>query len=87
MSMSSEVMKWYLHLPSTYDNWKVLSKIFYGTTYELQVFALNKAFSTKQRCKTLSVYYGELIKNFSELDHHDKVIMESDKEMLKLIEN
>ena len=31
--------------------------------------------------KTLSVYYGELTEIFGELDHHDKVIMESENDV------
>ncbi|KAF9666367.1 hypothetical protein SADUNF_Sadunf16G0222100 [Salix dunnii] len=61
---------------------RALSKAFYDGTYELQVLALNKKdFSPIQRCITIFAYYGELTKKFSELDHHDKVIMESDKDV------
>ena len=78
MSMSPEIMKRYIRLPTTRDIWKALSKAFYDGADELQVFTLNqRAFSAKQNDKTLSVYYGELTEIFSELDHRDKVIMES----------
>jgi hypothetical protein len=71
-----------MHLPTARDIWKALSKAFYDGTDELQLFALNKkAFSTKQRGRTLSVYYGELTEIFSELDHRDKVIIESEKDV------
>ena len=33
------------------------------------------AFSAKQKGRPLSIYYGELTKIFSELDHRDKVVM------------
>ena len=33
------------------------------------------AFSTKQNDIPLSIYYGELIEIFSELDHRDKVVI------------
>jgi hypothetical protein len=80
MSMSPEIMKQYLRLPTTRDIWKALSKVFYDGTDGLQVFALNKKdFSAKQKGRALSVYYGELTEIFSELDHRDKVIMESEK--------
>ena len=34
-----------------------------------------RAFSAKQNGKPLSIYYGEMSEIFSELDHHDKVVM------------
>ena len=46
------------------------------------MFVLNqRAFSAKQSGRTLSVYYGELTEIFCELDHHDKVIMESENDV------
>ena len=80
--MSPEIMKWYLRLPTTRDIWKALSKDFYDGADELQVFVLNqRAFSTKQNGRTPSIYYGELTEIFGELDHHDKVIMESENDI------
>ena len=35
----------------------------------------------KQNGRTLSVYYGELIEIFCELDHRDKVIVESENDV------
>ena len=76
MSMSPEIMKCYLRLPTAYEIWDALSKTFYDGSGELQVFTLNqKAFTAKQHGKTLSLYYGELIEIFQELDHRDKVVM------------
>ena len=76
MSMSPEIMKRYIRLPTARDIWKALSKAFYDGADELQVFTLNqRAFSAKQNGKPLSIYYGELTKIFSELDHHNKVVM------------
>ena len=76
MSMSPEIMKRYLCLPTTYKIWDALSKTFYDGSDELQVFTLNqKAFTSKQHGKTLSLYYGELIEIFQKLDHRDKVVM------------
>ncbi|KAJ8647938.1 hypothetical protein MRB53_000961 [Persea americana] len=47
-----------------------------------KVFVLNqRAFSAKQNGRTLSVYYGELTEIFGELDHRDKVIMESENDV------
>jgi hypothetical protein len=78
MSMSLEIMKWYLRLPTARDIWKALSKVFYDGIDELQVFSFNKkALYVIQRGRALSVYYIELTKKFNELDHHDKVIMKS----------
>ncbi|KAK2980865.1 hypothetical protein RJ640_003092 [Escallonia rubra] len=77
MSMSPEIMKRYIRLPTARDIWKALSKAFYDGADELQVFVLNqRAFSAKQNGQTLSAYYGELTEIFGELDHRDKVIME-----------
>ena len=76
MSMSLEIMKQYILLPTTRDIWKALSKAFYDGSDEFQVFTLNqRAFFAKQNGKPLSIYYGELIEIFSELDHRDKVVM------------
>ena len=41
MSMSPEIMKRYIRLPTAQDIWKALSKYFYDGAYELQVFVLN----------------------------------------------
>lgn len=80
--MSLEIMKWYNHLPTPQDVWKSLSQAFYDGANELQVFVLNqRAFSAKQNGRTLSVYYGELTEIFGELDHCDKVFMESDNDV------
>ena len=82
MSMSPEIMKRYIRLPTARDIWKALSKAFYDGADELQVFSLNqKAFSAKQNGRALSVYYGEVMEIFGELDHRDKVVMESEKDV------
>ncbi|KAK2988057.1 hypothetical protein RJ640_001998 [Escallonia rubra] len=82
MSMSPEIMKRYIRLPTARDIWKALSKAFYDGSDELQVFVLNqRAFSAKQSGRTLSAYYGELTEFFGELDHRDKVIMESENDV------
>ena len=48
MSMSLEIMKPYLHLPTAQEIWSALSKAFYDGSDELQVFTLNqKAFTVK----------------------------------------
>ncbi|KAK2986258.1 hypothetical protein RJ640_021827 [Escallonia rubra] len=82
MFMSPEIMKRYIRLPTARDIWKALSKAFYDGSDELQVFVLNqRAFSAKQNGRTLSAYYGELTEIFGELDHRDKVIMESENDV------
>ncbi|KAK3013785.1 hypothetical protein RJ639_010144 [Escallonia herrerae] len=82
MSMSPEIMKRYIRLPTARDIWKALSKAFYDGSDELQVFVLSqRAFSAKQSGRTLSAYYGELTEIFGELDHRDKVIMESENDV------
>ena len=76
MSMSPEIMKFYICLPTARDIWKAMSKAFYDGADELQVFTLNqRAFSAKQNGRPLSLCYGELTEIFSELDHRDKVVM------------
>ena len=76
MSMSPEIMKRYIRIPTAQDIWKALFKSFYDGANELQVFTLNqRAFFAKQNGRPLSVYYGELTEIFSELDHRDKVVM------------
>ena len=76
MSMSSEIMKRYLRLPTAQEIWSALSKAFYDGSNELQVFTLNKkAFTAKQSDRSLSEYYKEITEIFCELDHRDKVVM------------
>lgn len=76
MSMTPEIMKRYLRIPTAYEIWSALSKAFYYGSDELQVFALNqKAFATRQNGSSLFEYYGELVEIFRELDHRDNVKM------------
>ncbi|KAH9768480.1 Integrase catalytic domain-containing protein [Citrus sinensis] len=83
ISMSPEIMKRYLRIPTAYEIWDALSKAFYDGSDELQVFTLNqKAFSTKQNGQPLSKFYGELIEIFRELDHRDKVVMKNPKDVV-----
>ncbi|KAL5723467.1 hypothetical protein ACHQM5_006866 [Ranunculus cassubicifolius] len=75
-------MKRYIRLATAREIWNAVSKAFYDGADELQVFVLNqRAFSAKQNGRTLSTYYGELVEIFGELDHRDKVIMESEKDV------
>ena len=54
MSMSPEIMKRYICLPTARDICKALSKAFYDGEDELQVFTLNqRAFSAKQNGRPL----------------------------------
>ena len=76
MSMSLEIIKRYLRLPTAQEIWSILSKAFYDGSDELQVFTLNqKAFTAKKNDRSLSEYYGALTEIFCELDHRDKVVM------------
>ena len=76
MSMSPDIMKHDLRLPTAQEIWKALSKAFYDGSDELQVFTLNqKAFTTRHTGKSLSGYYGELTEIFCELDLRDKIVM------------
>ncbi|KAH9766022.1 hypothetical protein KPL70_002047 [Citrus sinensis] len=83
ISMSPEIMKRYLRIPTAYEIWDALSKAFYDGSDELQVFTLNqKAFSTKQNGQPLSKFYGELVEIFRELDHRDKVVMKDPEDVV-----
>ena len=76
MSMTPDIMKRYLRIPTAREIWNALSKAFYDGNDEMHVYSLHKkAFSAKQGAKSLSVYYGELTEIFQELDHRDKVVM------------
>lgn len=76
MSMTPEIMKRYLRLPTAHEIWSALSEAFYDGSDELQIFSLNqKAFTAKQNGRALSEYYGELMVIFQELDHRDTVVM------------
>ncbi|KAJ0078865.1 hypothetical protein Patl1_23807 [Pistacia atlantica] len=66
-------MKCYLRLSIACKIWSALSKAFYDGSDELLVFSLHqKAFTTKQNGRSLSVYYGELTEIFQELNHRNK---------------
>ncbi|KAH9774809.1 retrovirus-related pol polyprotein from transposon RE1 [Citrus sinensis] len=83
ISMSLEIMKRYLRIPTAYEIWDALSKAFYDGSDELQVFTLNqKAFSTKQNGQPLSKFYGELVEIFREFDHRDKVVMKDPEDVV-----
>ncbi|KAK0607303.1 hypothetical protein LWI29_012878 [Acer saccharum] len=76
MSMTPEIMKHYLRIPTVHEIWSALSKAFYDGSDELHVFSLNqKVFKAKQSGKSLFMYYGELTEIFRKLDHRDKVVM------------
>ena len=82
-SMSPDSMKRYLRISTAREIWSTLSKAFYDGNDEMHVYSSHqKAFSAKQRAKSLSVYYGELIEIFRELDHHDKVIMKDPNDVI-----
>ncbi|XP_068666512.1 uncharacterized protein [Aristolochia californica] len=75
-SMSPDIMKCYIRLRTACEIWNALEKAFYDGSDESQLFSLNqRAFSTKQTGRPLSTYYGDLVKNFQELDHRDRIIM------------
>lgn len=42
-----------------------------------------KAFKAKQNGKPLSEYYGELIEIFNKLDHHDNVVMNTQRKLIQ----
>ena len=73
MSMSLDIMKQYLRIPTAHKIWSALSKAFYDGSDKMHVFSLHqRAFSVKQSEKSLSIYYGELRKIFRELDLRDR---------------
>jgi hypothetical protein len=60
-----------------------LSKAFYDGADEMQLFSLNqKAFSLKQMGRLLSIYYGDLVEIFQELDHRDRTIMKDPEDVI-----
>ncbi|XP_068639632.1 uncharacterized protein [Aristolochia californica] len=75
-STSPDIMKHYIRLRTAREIWNALEKAFYDGSDESQLVSLNqRAFSTKQTSRPLSTYYGDLVKNFQELDHCDRIIM------------
>lgn len=84
MSMSPDIMKRYLRLPTAREVWSALKKAFSDDKDELQVFTLNRqAFAAKQNGRPLSVYYGELTEIFQELNHRDKTKMKDPDDVLE----
>ncbi|KAL0421755.1 UNVERIFIED_CONTAM: Retrovirus-related Pol polyprotein from transposon RE1 [Sesamum latifolium] len=82
-SMSPEIMKRYIRLRSARDIWNALAKAFYDGSDESQLFALNqRAFSTKQVGRPLSIYYGDLVEIFQEMDHRDKIVMKDPDDII-----
>ena len=83
MSMTPDIMKRYLRIPTAHEIWNALSKAFYDATDEMEVYSLHqKSFSAKQGTKSLSAYYGELTEIFQELDHRDKVVMKDPDDVI-----
>ena len=82
-SMSQEIMKRYLRLPTAHEIWNALAKAFYDGADESQLFTLNqRAFSTKQVGRPISTYYGDLVEIFQELDHRDKIVMKDPDDVI-----
>ncbi|KAB5538145.1 hypothetical protein DKX38_015678 [Salix brachista] len=82
-SMSPEIMKRYLRLPTAHGIWTALAKAFYDGADESQLFSLNqRAFSTKQVGRPISTYYGDLVEIFQELDHRDKIVMKDPDDVI-----
>ena len=82
-SMSPEIMKRYLRLPTAHEIWNALAKAFYDGADESQLFTLNqRAFSTKQVGRPISTYYGDLVEIFQELDHRDKIVMKDPDDVI-----
>ena len=81
--MSLDIMKRYIQLHTAHEIWNALSKAFYDGSDESQLFLLNqKAFSLKQMGRPLSIYYGDLMEIFQELDHHDKTVMKDPDDVI-----
>ncbi|KAL0461885.1 UNVERIFIED_CONTAM: hypothetical protein Slati_0076100 [Sesamum latifolium] len=79
----TEIMKRYIRLRSARDIWNALAKAFYDGSDESQLFALNqRAFSTKQVGRPLSIYYGDLVEIFQEMDHRDKIVMKDPDDII-----
>jgi hypothetical protein len=76
-------MKRYIQLRTAREIWNALSKAFYDGADETQLFSLNqKAFSLKQMGRLLSIYYGDLVEIFQELDHRDRTIMKDPDDVI-----
>ncbi|CAL5385807.1 unnamed protein product [Camellia sinensis] len=87
-SMSPEIMKRYLRLPTAREIWSALAKAFYDGSDESQIFALHQqAFSLKQVGRPLSTYFGDLVAIFQELDHRDKIIMKDPDDMIAYVKS
>lgn len=83
MYIIQKIMKCCLRIPTTQEIWSALSKVFYNSSNELQVFYLNqKTFIIKQNGISLSKYYREQIKKFRELDHRDQVVMKDPNDII-----
>jgi len=81
--MSPNIMKRYIQLRTAREIWNALSKAFYDGADETQLFSLNqKAFSLKQMGRLLSIYYGDLVEIFQELDHRDRTIMKDPDDVI-----
>jgi hypothetical protein len=76
-------MKRYIRLRTAQEIWNALSKAFYDGADKTQLFSLNqKAFSLKQMGRPLSIYYGDLVEIFQELDHRDRTIMKDPEDVI-----
>ncbi|XP_068666655.1 uncharacterized protein [Aristolochia californica] len=81
--MSPDIMKRYIRLRTAREIWNALEKTFYDGSDESQLFSLNqRVFSTKQTGRPLSMYYGDLVEKFQELDHRDRTIMKDPDDVI-----
>ncbi|GFY88897.1 hypothetical protein Acr_06g0008370 [Actinidia rufa] len=75
-SMSSDIMKRYIRLCTACENLECSSQSFLRWIRRITTFFIeSEVFSTKQTGHPLSMYYGDLVVIFQELDHRDRIVI------------
>ncbi|GAB2287156.1 hypothetical protein Dimus_039807 [Dionaea muscipula] len=75
-SMKPDLMRRYIRLSSSAEIWKALKTAFVDEKNEVWVYTLNqRASRIRQNGRPVTVYFGELIEVFQELDYYTSVAM------------
>lgn len=82
LSMIPDLMRRFIRLPTMASIWSALKSSFVDDKDEVQVYTLNqRAARKKQNRRPVSIYFGELMEVFQELDHLTTLAMKFDPDL------
>lgn len=80
--MVPDLMRRYIRLPTVASIWTALKSSFVDDKDEVRVYTLSqRAARLKQNWGPVSVYFGELMEMFQELDHLTALAMKCDADL------